>query len=96
MGFSRQEYWHGLPCSSPIDLPDLGIEPESPVSPAFADRFFTTWETQPRYVFPQAQGFQVKQKSAWQVANLKMAFCFCGREDILDLIKGMFLFRLLQ
>ena len=31
MGFSRQEYWSGLPCPSPGDLPDLGIEPMSPV-----------------------------------------------------------------
>ena len=30
MGFSRQEFWSGLPFSSPGDLPDLGIEPESP------------------------------------------------------------------
>ena len=30
MGFSRQEYWNGLPFPSPGDLPDPGIEPESP------------------------------------------------------------------
>ena len=30
MGFSRQEYWSGLPFPSPRDLPDLGIEPGSP------------------------------------------------------------------
>ena len=30
MGFSRQEYWSGLPFPSPGDLPDQGIEPESP------------------------------------------------------------------
>ena len=30
MGFSRQEYWSGLPCASPGDLPDPGTEPESP------------------------------------------------------------------
>ena len=29
MGFSRQEYWSGLPFSSPEDLPDPGIEPGS-------------------------------------------------------------------
>ena len=34
MGFSRQEYWSGLPCPAPGDLPDPGIEPLSPVSPA--------------------------------------------------------------
>ena len=39
MGFSRQEYWSGLPFLSPEDLPDPGIEPESP---ALAGRFFTT------------------------------------------------------
>ena len=30
MGFSRQEYWSGLPFPSPRDLPDPGIEPRSP------------------------------------------------------------------
>ena len=30
MEFSRQEYWSGLPCPSPGDLCDLGIEPRSP------------------------------------------------------------------
>ena len=36
MGFSRQEYHRGLPFSSPGDLPDPGIKPESLVSPALA------------------------------------------------------------
>ena len=30
MGFYRQEYWSGLPLSSPGDLPDPGIKPRSP------------------------------------------------------------------
>ena len=30
MGFSRQEYWRGLPSPSPGDLPDPGSEPQSP------------------------------------------------------------------
>ena len=30
MGFSREEYWSGLPFPSPEDLPDTGIEPWSP------------------------------------------------------------------
>ena len=29
MGFSKQEYWSGLPCSPPGDLPDPGVEPMS-------------------------------------------------------------------
>ena len=39
MEFSRQEYWSGLPFPTPGDLPDLGINPESP---ALAGGFFTT------------------------------------------------------
>ena len=42
MGFSRQEYWSGLPFPSPGDLPDPGIKPASLKSPAWAGRFFTT------------------------------------------------------
>ena len=30
MGFSRQEYWSGMPCPSPGDLPNPGIKPRSP------------------------------------------------------------------
>ena len=33
VGFFRQEYWSGLLCPPPEDLPDPGIEPTSPVSP---------------------------------------------------------------
>ena len=34
MGFSRQEYWSGLPCPPPWDLPNPGIEPRSPAPPS--------------------------------------------------------------
>ena len=47
MGFSRKEYWSGLPCPPPGDLPHPGIKSASLESPALADRFFTsstTWE----------------------------------------------------
>ena len=40
MGFSKQEYWSGLSCPSPGDLPDPGIKPTSLISPALAGRFF--------------------------------------------------------
>ena len=49
MGFCRREYWSGVPFPTPGDLPNPGIEPESPMSPALANRFFTasaTWEAQ--------------------------------------------------
>ena len=39
MGFSRQEYWNGLPFPSPGDLPHPGIQP---TSPALAGKLFTT------------------------------------------------------
>ena len=39
MEFSRQKYWSGLPFPSPGDLPDPGMESESP---ALAGGFFTT------------------------------------------------------
>ena len=53
MGFSRQEYWSGLPRPPPGDLPDPGIEPVSVTSLALADEFFTTsatWEALQHYV----------------------------------------------
>ena len=47
MGFSRQEYWSGLPCPPPVDLPNLGIQSVSPVSLTLAGGvfFFTTSTT---------------------------------------------------
>ena len=45
MGFSRQEYWSGLPCPPPADLPNPGIEPAFLMSPALTVRFFTTSAT---------------------------------------------------
>ena len=47
LGFSRQEYWSGLPCLPPGYLPNPEVEPASLMSPARAGGFFTTsttWE----------------------------------------------------
>ena len=44
-GFSRQEFWSGLPCLPPGSLPDPEIEPESLTSPALAGGFLTTSAT---------------------------------------------------
>ena len=44
-GFSRQEYWSGLPWPPPGDLRNPGIEPMSLMSPALAGEFFTTSTT---------------------------------------------------
>ena len=48
MKFSWQEYWIGLPCPPPGDLPDPGIRPAFPASPILEGGFFTSgaiWET---------------------------------------------------
>ena len=42
MGFSRQEYWGGLPFPAPGDIADPGTESTSLMSPALAGRFFTS------------------------------------------------------
>ena len=42
MGFSRQEYWSGLPFPPPGDLPNPGMEPMPPASPALVGKFLTT------------------------------------------------------
>ena len=47
MEFSRQEYWSGLPCPPPEDLPNPGIKLTPLKSPALSDGSFTTsttWE----------------------------------------------------
>ena len=49
MGFSRREYWSGLPFPPPVDLPNLGIKTESPLDPVLAGRFFTTEATRELY-----------------------------------------------
>ena len=53
VGFPRQEYWKGLPCPPPGDLPNPGIKPASLMSPALASRFFTTsttWEATNKHI----------------------------------------------
>ena len=59
MGFSRQEYWSGLPCSPPGELPDSGIKPGSVTTPVLAGTFFTTsatWEAHIRYSKDKGKG----------------------------------------
>ena len=59
MGFSRQEYWSGLQYPPPGDLPDLGTEPLSLMSPALAGGFFissATWEAENKATSTQMGG----------------------------------------
>ena len=62
VGFYRQEYWNGLPCPLPGDLPDPEIEPASLMSPALAGGFFTTSTT---------------WKPTWYIPPLKISRFIC-------------------
>ena len=68
-GFSRQEYWSGLPCPPPGDLPNLGVKSTSLMSPALAGRFFTTTAI-PLYWEPKILYYTYTNKS-WQVCFAK-------------------------
>ena len=58
MGFSRQEYQSGLPCSPPGDLAYPGIEPTSLRSPTLAGVFFPTSATWGHFFL---KSIQIKQ-----------------------------------
>ena len=60
-GFSRQEYWSGLPGPPPGNLPDPGTEPASPLSLALAGRFFTTSTTWYYWKRPWCYGPQCRR-----------------------------------
>ena len=51
VGFSRQEYWSGLPCLPTGHLPNPGIEPMSPVAPVLqADSLLLTHQGSPSFI----------------------------------------------
>ena len=74
MGFSRQEYWSGLPFPAPGDLPNPGIKPASFSSPALAGRFFTTEPPGCVYVNPDLNSFLILAKS--ELSDQKVFFFF--------------------
>ena len=69
---SRQQYWSELPFPSPGDLPDPGIEPESP---ALAARFFTTKppEKPPCVLHVSISAFQCEK--GWSNNRLMIDIC---------------------
>ena len=85
MGYARQEYWRGLPCPPPGDLPKPGTEPESLTSSALAGGLFatcSTWEARKRQEFLQQWRstllwFQLPLKSAWFMFQVLACFLFC-------------------
>ena len=70
MGFSRQEYWTGLPSPTPEGLPDPGIEPASLKSPALAGKFFTTNATSE--VLVSAFKFTTKRKKIIDFISIQL------------------------
>ena len=75
MGFSRQEYWSGLPFPSAGDLLDLGVQPASPVSAGGS--FITEAPGMPGYPgsIPR-QGTKISQLVILS-ASLQAALCIC-------------------
>ena len=79
MRFSRQEYWIGLPFPPPGDLPDPGIEPISPVSPALAGWFFTT-KAPVKPLLSDLDSHKVTNtKWDWEDKSSKMSKCFVSK-----------------
>ena len=79
MGFSRQEYWSGLACPPPGDLPNPQSVPMSLTSPALAGRFFstnTTWEA-PWFLLWQHFPPHHHPAASYQKNPVSCYPCFC-------------------
>ena len=76
MGFSRQEYWSGLPCPPPGDLPNPGNELVSLSCPALAGRFSTTsttWKALPSPLWHIKYQWATLTGAAVEINNTKSA-----------------------
>ena len=76
-GFSRQEYWSGLPCPPPGNLPDPGIESLSPMFPEIAGVVFAclfvfttiaTWEATKKQ---PTNSIQFLSNYQWQISQIR-------------------------
>ena len=75
MGFSRQEYWNGLPFPSPGDLPNPGIEPGSPALQA--DSLLTELQAKPGSL----QQLQTRYRKAQTQTSSKSTFYILGKKS---------------
>ena len=78
MGFSRQEYWNGLPFPSSGDLPDPGIEPASPASQA--DSLPTELWGKPygavsKHKIDTSRSWPIRIDRAWLLTNQNRGHC---------------------
>ena len=79
MGFSRREYWSGLPFPSPGDLPDAGMEPGSLATPALAGRFFyhwATWKAQRLYCANNETVPDWELEVTWHIVDFQKMFWY--------------------
>ena len=76
--FSRQDYWSGLPCSPPGNLPDPGIEPTSLVFRALAGVFFTTSATWEALEGKEGRG-EMLQLAGWHGSSRQGSEVGAGR-----------------
>ena len=74
MEFSRQEYWSGLPCPPPGDLPNPGIEPRSPALQA--DSLLSELPGKPIFIY------------MWTYIYMCVCVCVCVCVCINILVKG--------
>ena len=81
MGFSRQEYWSGLPFPSPGDLPNPGIEPGSPALEADA-------LTSGPLGKPKEEGLPLPGDSPWAVCHCQQAVAYLDAPLMLKLCLG--------
>ena len=77
VGFSRQEYWSGLPFPSPKDLFDPGIEPKSPV--LYVDSFPSELPGKPPDVAYRPGIIKIGSILKWEGFK---SLCFATRESI--------------
>ena len=80
VGFPRQEYWSGLPSSSPEALPIPGMEPAYPASPALTGGFFTTEPPgKPKVEYSLVK---ISKKCALTVVSANTELMICNEKEL--------------
>ena len=74
MGFSRQEYWSGLPFPTPGELSYLKMEPKSLISPALAGKFFTTNATGSATIDTIFENIMLSERSQSQKGHILLLY----------------------
>ena len=75
MGFSRQEYWRGLPSSFPGDLPNPGIKPVS--SALQADSYHLSYQGSPIYIVRSLEYLLYLNKIKWSKVKVNSVISNC-------------------